>query len=202
MAMFGCKKNKSDIDNLLDAVGYQGTKGDSDGVTTKSVTEVVDRIAERGGIPIPAHVDKEDTGLFKLKGTTRQQILRNENIYAMELSNSDYQIPQFYTDEKVQWTETRGSDTHNLSDDDFGIFTWIKMDKPSVEGLKLALQDGDVSVKRDMNKNPNKLPPYFIEKLEIRNAKYIGRVETLECNFSPFFSMQLLEGGEREVNLY
>ena len=69
LAIFGCNKNKSDIDNLLDAVKYNGTKGDSDAVTTKSVTEVVNEIAERGGIPIPAHAD-DTRGLFELKGLT------------------------------------------------------------------------------------------------------------------------------------
>ena len=46
----------------------------------------------------------------------------------------------------------------------FGTFTWVKMDEPSIEGLKLALQDGDVSVNRNME-NPNKLPTYFIGKI-------------------------------------
>ena len=35
----------------------RGTKGDRDAVATKSLTEIVDKITERGGIPIPAHVD-------------------------------------------------------------------------------------------------------------------------------------------------
>ena len=188
LAIFGRNKNKSDIDNLLDAVNYQGTKGDSDAVTTKSLTEVVDEIAERGGIPLPAHTDKT-RGLFKeLEGLTLQQILENENIHAIELCNSNYQKPQLYTNENVQWTEIKGSDTHSCNDPMFGTFTWIKMDEPSIEGLKLALQDGDVSVNRNMRYNPNKLPPYFIEKLEITKAKYIGREETLDCNFSPFLN--------------
>ena len=188
LAIFGCNKNKSDIDNLLDAVNYQGTKGDSDAVTTKSLTEVVDEVAERGGIPLPAHTDKT-RGLFKeLEGLTLQQILENENIHAIELCNNNYQKPPLYTNEKIQWTEIKGSDTHSCNDPTFGTFTWIKMDKPSIEGLKLALQDGDASVNRNMNENPNKLPNNFIEKLEISNAKYIGRMETLECNFSPFLN--------------
>ena len=57
LAIFGCGKDKSHIDNLLDAVKYNGTKGDTDGVTGKSIIDVVDEIAERGGIPIPAHAD-------------------------------------------------------------------------------------------------------------------------------------------------
>ena len=188
LAIFGCDKGKSNIDSLLDAVKYDGTRGDTDGVTEKSVTEVVDEIAERGGIPIPAHVDREDTGLFKIKGTTRQQILRNKNIYAMELGKSDSQISQFYTDEKVQWTELTGSDTHNLSGDNFGTFTWIKMANPSIVGLKLALIDGIVSVNRDIHSDPNRRVKYFVEELEICKAKHIGRSEPLNCRFSPFLN--------------
>ena len=188
LAMFGCKQNKSDIDNLLDAVGYQGTKGDSDGVTTKSVTEVVNEIAERGGIPIPAHVDKT-RGLFvEITGTTLQQILDNENIDTMELCDSNYRKPPVYTIGKIQWTEIRGSDTHNFSADNFGTFTWVKMDEPSIQGLKLALQDGDVSVNRSMNDTPNNLPEYFIKSLEISKTKYIGRSKPLNCRFSPFLN--------------
>ena len=188
LAIFGCDKGKSHIDELIGVIDYQGTKGDSNGVTTKSVTEVVDEIAERGGIPLPAHTDKT-RGLFEeLEGLTLQQILENENIHAIELCNNNYQKPPLYTIEKVEWTEIKGSDTHSCHDPTFGTFTWIKMDKPSIEGLKLALQDGDASVNRNMNEDPNKLPNNFIEKLEISKAKYIGRVETLECNFSPFLN--------------
>ena len=187
LAIFGCNKNKSDIDNLLDAVKYNGTKGDSDAVTTKSVTEVVNEIAERGGIPIPAHAD-DTRGLFELEGLTLRDILRNKNIHAMELCDSNYQKPQLYIDEKLQWTEISGSDVHDFSKEIFGMFTWVKMDKPSIEGLKLALHDGDVSVNCNMSDTPNKLPTYFIENLEISDAKYIGHQTALECNFSPFLN--------------
>ncbi len=188
LAIFGCGKGKSHIDELIGAIDYQGTKGDSDGVTTKSVTEVVDEISERGGIPIPAHVDKEDTGLFKLKGTTRQQILRNENIYAMELGKIDSHISQFYKDKKFQWTEITGSDTHDFSHEDFGTFTWIKMANPSIVGLKLALIDGIASVNRDIHSDPNRRVKYSLEELEICMAKHIGRSEPLTCRFSPFLN--------------
>ena len=188
LAIFGCKKKKSDIDNLLDAVGYQGTKGDSDGVTTKSITEIVNEIAERGGISIPAHVDKT-RGLFvETTGTTLQQILDNKNIYAMELCDSNYQKPQLYINEKLQWIEISGSDVHDFSTDNFGRFTWIKMAKPSIDGLKLALIDGVASVNRDIYPDPNRRVKHFVEQLEICNAKHIGRSEPLNCRFSPFLN--------------
>ena len=115
-------------------------------------------------------------------------MLENKNIYAMELRDSEYQKPQLYTDKKVEWTEVNGSDTHSFSDSTFGAFTWIKMDKPSIDGLKLALIDGVVSVNRNMDKDPNQHAECFIEALEISAAKYIGRSEPLNCQFSPFLN--------------
>ena len=189
LAIFGEEKDESHIDRLLGAVGSnRGVEGKSGGLTSKSTTEVIDEIVKCGGIPIPAHVDRPKGLLEQLKGSPLEQVLENENIYAMELRDSNYQKPQLYIDEKLEWTEIIGSDVHDFSKETFGTFTWVKMDEPSIEGLKLALQDGDVSVNRNMNENPNILPNNFIEKLEISNAKYIGRVETLECNFSPFLN--------------
>lgn len=188
LAIFDSSKNKSDIDNLLDAVKYDGTKGDSDAVTKKSLTEVINEVFARGGIPIPAHTDKK-RGLFEeFEGLILQQILDNECIDAIELCYSTYPTPEVYMNKKDKCTEIRGSDTHSCNDQTFGIYTWIKMDEPTIEGLKLALQDGDVSVNRNMKDNPNKLPKNFIEKLEITNAKYIGRLNTLVSDFSPFLN--------------
>ena len=188
LAIFGPDKDESHIDRLLGAVGYSGTKGRSDEVTSKSITEVVDAITEQGGIPIPAHADKKK-GLFQLQGGTLKQVLNHENIYAVELRDSDYEKPQLYIDKKTEWTEVNGSDTHSFSDSTFGTFTWIKMDQPpSIEGLKLALIDGPASVNRDMDAEPNRTPECFIEELEICNAKYIGNTEPLNCQFSPFLN--------------
>ena len=187
LAVFGCDKDESHIDKLLGAIDYSGTKGDSDDVTSKNIAEVIDEITKRDGIPIPAHVD-EAKGLFQIQPKRLKKVLKNRKIYAMELHDSCSIKPQVYTEAKVGWTQVTGSDTHDVNADDFGTFTWIKMDNPSLVGLEIALQDGDVSVNRNMIDNPNKRPPYFMEKLEISNAKYIGRVETLKCDFSPFLN--------------
>ena len=192
LAIFGHDVNQSGIDRLLGAVDYQGTKGESNGVTSKSVIEVVDEIVKQGGIAIPAHADKKRGVLFQLQGETLRQILKNGNIYAMELCDSNYRKPPLYTDEKVKWTEVRGSDTHGFignAPGTFGTFTWIKMDTPSIDGLELALQDGDDSVICDMTINPNnQREKYLIEEIEIHKAKYIGRSQPLNCQFSPWLN--------------
>ena len=188
LAIFGPDRDGSCIDQLLGAVDYPGTNGDSDAVTNKSITDVINEIAERGGIPIPAHVDKRRGLFLEFEGTTLRQVLRNENIYAAELRDGNYQKPQLYKDEKVEWTEIKGSDTHSFSDDVFGTFTWVKMDEPSIEGLRLALIDGVPSISLDMGKDPNQHSECFVEELNITKAKFIGRTEPLKCQFSPFLN--------------
>lgn len=175
---------------MLGEVGYRGTEGASDAVTEKTSSEVIDIVTEQGGVLIPAHVDKEK-GLFHLQGNTLKGILKNPNIYAMELCEDNYEKPQIYQDMKLQWTEVRGSDAHNTEQSN-GIFTWIKMDSPSIEGLKLALIDGRASCIRNMDARPNQHSNLVIEEVAVNNAKYIGRPDSspapLKLQFSPFLN--------------
>ena len=188
LAIFDPSRTASDIDSLLGAVDYRGTKGSNDGVTTMSPTEVINLIAKYGGIAIPAHVDKRK-GLFKsLQGSSLAQILNNPNIYAMKLCDQDYSRPELYASEKANWTQILGSDYHGHKASTFGVFTWVKMGKPSIEGLRLALVDGSASVNRDMDAEPNQHAEHVIESFEIKDAKYMGRRNVLTCQFSPFLN--------------
>ena len=188
LAILGPEKKTSDIDHLLGAAGYNGTKGKSDEVTTKTITEVVDAIVGHGGIAIPAHVGQEK-GLFEqLHGPTLDQVLENPDIHAMELWDDNYPMPYSYSVKKLQWTKVRGSDTHNFRQRTFGEFTWIKMDRPSIEGLRLSLRDGTASVNRNMTDDPNRHADFFIEKLIIQQTQFIGRSKTFCCHFSPFLN--------------
>ena len=188
LAIFAQDKDESHIDRLLGAVDYLDTKGKSSGLTKKNTTAVIDAITKLGGIPIPAHAD-ESKGLFdKLTGVALEQVLDNKHLYAAEFVNTKYKKPQLYISKKTQWVEVKGSDTH-FSGNTFGTFTWIKMDKPpSIDGLKLALIDGAVSVNHNMNDNPNQHAECFVEELKISYAKHVGRSEPLNCRFSPFLN--------------
>ena len=188
LAIFDTDKTSTDIERLLGAVGYQGAEGDRSGVTSKSAVEVIDIIHQRGGLAIPAHVDK-DRGLFKdCKGDTLQAILESPYLQAMELCDPEYPKPQLYIDKKLNLTEVCGSDVHNFRSDKFGTFTWVKMDEPSLAGLKLALIDGQTSVNRDMLARPNKHANCIIEELAVSNAKYMGCPQPLQVLFNPFLN--------------
>ena len=192
LAVFDPSKTSSDLDALRGAVGYQGTPRQSDGITTKSFVEVVNAVASAGGISIPAHVDR-DKGLFQVTGTTLQQVLGCKDIFAMELVDSDFQKPRVYIDSKLNWTEVLGSDAHH-SIEGTGLrypgshFTWVKMGLPDIEGLRLALLDGALSVSRsDLETgNPNKHAPLVFKSIEVSRARYMGRSQSFTIKFNPW----------------
>jgi len=198
LALFPCEEGTSHIDSVLGAVRFRGAKGASDGCTEMSLTQVVEEIQRLGGLAIPAHVD-ENNGLFEilkdLGGPTQLQTYKDKKIIAMELINSTYMKPPIYSDSKVVWSEILGSDSHHpqgIAGQSFpgSRFTWVKMSKPSFEGLKLALIDGNLSLKRSdsFTGNPNEYSSYAIEQIAIDNAKYLGRGASFECRFNPWFN--------------
>jgi hypothetical protein len=187
-------KTTSDIDTLLGAVGFGGTKGRSDDVTTKSFTEVVEAIKGIGGIAIPAHVDSE-SGLFKLTGTTLAQALESRSVFAMEVVDPSSQKPQAYQENKLSWTEVLGSDAHHPQGNagkrfPGSHFTWVKMGTPSLEGLRLALLDGALSVRRSdqQPEDPNRHAGFVIEAIEVSQARYMGRSSTFKVELNPWLN--------------
>ena len=196
LAILGCDKKTSDIDSLLGAVGFDSEKkGSSSTVTSLSLTKVIDKVTSAGGIAIPAHVDKRN-GLFKKSdGATLKQLLDCESVFAMELIDPDYEKPGVYIDKNPCWTEVLGSDSHHPSGNSEerypgSSFTWVKMGSPSIEGLRLALLDGSLSVIRsDREKtNPNEHAKMILESIEVSQARYLGRSEPFTIKFNPWLN--------------
>jgi len=186
LALFDPSKGRDDVFGLMTAVQYQGTHGDSDGVTQKSLIEVLNIIRDRGALPILAHVD-EPKGLFVVQptGQTLCDVLRSEAVAGMEIRSTAFAKPGLYQSEKVRWPELLGSDTHNLATAGEPRFpgshyTWIKMGTPSLEALRLALIDGNgISVRRSDDPTPGfdpfKVADEIIESIEIEEARFMGR---------------------------
>ena len=195
LAIFFNGTTTSDIDSLLGAVKYRSTKGRSDSCSECSIVEVVDEIAKSGGLAIPAHVDQSN-GLFtSCPGNTLGQILENKNVFAMEVTDCTIEKPQLYIDKKLNWAELLGTDSHHYS----GFtgqrypgshFTWVKMSKPSYDGLRLALIDGPLSLKRSdqFDGDPNTHGQLAIESIVVDNAKYVGRGRSYSCKFNPWLN--------------
>ena len=195
LAIFDPSKTSSDLDALRGAVEYGGTPGQSDDVTRKAFVDVINTVTSAGGIAIPAHVD-EESGLFhRQKGNTLDQALNCKDIFAMELVDPASEKPQLYIDKGLRWAEILGSDSHHPS----GVagqsypgshFTWVKMGSPSVEGLRLALLDGELSIRRSDQDtdDPNEHAPLVLDSIEVSQARYMGCSQIFTIGFNPWFN--------------
>lgn len=209
LAIFDPSKTTGDIDSLLGAVDYQGTKGESNGVTGESAVNVVQAVLNAGGLPIPAHVDCPDKGMLRLENgsqtkaaldsQTLNQVFEREGILAMEQMNPTVPLPDIYKQKKLNWTSVVGSDCHSFQGTAVpgSRFTWVKMATPSLEGLRLALIDGQgISIRRsDLSAdfNPFSTPEHTIESVTIKSARYMGNGSPQVLNLTPY--MNALVGG-------
>ena len=111
------------------------------------------------------------------------------------LRNPAYQKPQLYINEKLRWTEILGSDAHHPSggaEQSYpgSHFTWVKMGSPSMEGLRLALLDGGLSVGRsDQDTGDlNQYAPLALDSIEVSQARYMGNSQPFTIRFNPWFN--------------
>ena len=188
----------SDIDELLGAVGYDGTKGDSNGVTRKSAAEVVDIIIGAGGIPVPAHADS-DSGMLclgednrlRLDAKTVRQVLNAGHISAVEWRDRRKPMPGSAQPMAFELTRVLGSDCHSFRGESAPgkSYSWIKMAEPNLQGLRLALLDGNgVSVWRsdDEKAAPPTLPDHFLTSIKVKAAQFMGNGQAEVIKLTPF----------------
>lgn len=191
-------KASADVAQLLGAVRFHGTRGASDRAADASPKDVVHAIAQAGGIPILAHADKPCGAFSVLPGSTLAPLLDTHEMFAIELCDRANPKPDVYRQRRLAWAEVLGSDAHHPE----GIpgqrfpgshFTWAKMGAPSLDGLRLALLDGNgVSICRSDDEapafQPSMLPKNFIESVEIANGRFIGRRSHERLEFTPWFN--------------
>jgi predicted ATPase len=201
LAIFAPNATTSDIDNLLGSVGYQGTRGDSDGVTTRGIAKVIQDILTAGAVPIPAHADGVK-GLLQchpnkresvVDANTLRQAIGVTGLLSVEWGNGNNPWPQCVEADEPRLAKVLGSDCHSFQGERIPGFayTWVKMASPTLEGLRLALLDGNgVSIRRsdEGTFDPFKVPAHIITGIEIENARYMGNGKVARLDCSPFFN--------------
>lgn len=196
LAIFDPTKDGADVSALLGAVGNHGNRGESSRAVNASPIEVIHEIVQANALPILAHVDGP-SGAWGLSGNTLASLLECENLFAIEVVDRNSEKPTLYSQKHLRWAEVLGSDAHHPSGPDGARYpgshwTWVKMAHPSLEGLRLALLDGEgFSVRRSDDPerfDPNALPENFIESVEIDDARYMGRGQSEILSFSPWFN--------------
>lgn len=175
-----------DIAAMVGKCGYQGTLGDSDAVTTTSVVEVMKIVqgAPWNGLAIPAHVDCSK-GLFKSiqDSQTLKDVLKTANalqtldVQALAILVKDDDCRKLID----QLAHVQGSDSHNAEQTLAEVFTWVKLTMPSLSGLKLALAEPQLSVRRS-DQSPEPLPKQWIQSLQIQGLAKRPRQLTIDFN--------------------
>ncbi len=189
LAIFDLDKTSHDVSSLLGAVGYHGKFGHTDTCTEKPVSEVIDEVVKHGGIAIPAHVDQPKGLLQELQGVTLKQVLGNRSWFAMEVHDPTQPKPELYTQSKLHHAEVLGTDAH-LPTQAGAKYTWVKMTQPDLAGLRLALLDGALSLRRSDQTSdaPNSHALLIIESIVIQNARFMGHGRPLEIRFNPWLN--------------
>jgi predicted ATPase len=206
LAIFDPDATTRTITDLLAAVRYRGTDGDSDGVTQEGPEIVVQAVLDAKGIPIPAHADRPgengksllalrdgSTAASRLDINTILGVLNNKHLLAVEWEDLSRQAPECARKRVEQFARVLGSDCHTFQGNAVpgSRYTWVKMARPTLEGLRLALLDGNgVSIRRSDERtfDPFKTPAHFITAIEIGRARYMGNGQPERIELTPFYN--------------
>jgi ABC-type lipoprotein export system ATPase subunit/histidinol phosphatase-like PHP family hydrolase len=186
-AILDPSKGAADIEAIRGSVAYQGTPGDSDGVTKESVEQVIRAIHDAGGVACAAHIDQPKGLLVAISDHYTLQSIFKE-LDAVEVINPNAPCLQPNAAELAGLAWVLGSDSHQPKDIGRG-FTWIKMSAPSIEGLRLALLDPQSAVRRSdvcgtypQQLSHPKIKSVTVEKLRLR------RTSPLTIHFNPSYN--------------
>lgn len=158
-----------------------------------SVEQILGRCGE-DTLLVGAHVNAENGLLEKHEGEQRIAVLNHTNLAAVEV-NPDKDIDETWIDGTKGSVRRRvsqlwSSDAHSF--ETLGErFTWVKMTRPNLEGLRLALMDGASSLMpsdRESATDPNSHAALALERIAVRNAKYIGRSSQTAIDINPWLN--------------
>jgi hypothetical protein len=183
-------KGTSDVAGVIRACGYTGEWGDPSGRSTMSLEHILGVAHAQKAIVIPAHVDGNN-GLWGAPDYVPQlNALNNRELFAIERLSKSSVVPPAVTVVNKLFAEVVGSDSHRLAE--VGrAFTWVKMGQPTLEGLRLALLDGNLSLRRhdECAGDPNEAQAtQMIEQFEVSKARFIGMATPFLVRFSPWLN--------------
>ncbi len=146
LALFDVNTDTRDLEDFLDYVGIdKNGRGDAHTVAGDEIESILQKIREREGIAVAAHIDRWPSGFLETKDTRKrkQEIHENEYLDALEIT-----IPQ----NRQDWEEGRvrgypmkraclqGSDAHNPAEIARRP-VYIKMEHMKLSELKKAIEN-------------------------------------------------------------
>ena len=181
------------VEEMLSRAGISvDQRGQREAMSSLSVEQILEAFGN-DVLVIGAHVNAPN-GLLRLEGQQRIGVLKNKGLAAVEV-NPCMDIDKSWLDGSRSevgrsLSTVWSSDSHRF--DQLGQrFTWVKMTKPNLEGLRLALLDGPASlnpVTGDAPGNPNTHADLAIESITVHRAKFIGRPSPITVEFNPWLN--------------
>lgn len=181
LALFGPETTKAQLDGLLRGrLSFTNSdKKNAEWMCQQSAVDVVIHIHAMQGLAIAAHVEK-DNGLLqdgagstaftpKHPGRLIEDVLAK--VDALEFQSLDIGAYRHFEQRIEPLALVSGSDWPHKSSNAGSRFTWIKMSKPSFEGLRLALLDPESAVRRSDRypNDPQPLPHQWIQSITLEN---------------------------------
>jgi len=172
--------------------------GDMEAISPLAFPKVLEEAKQCQALVIAAHVN-EPKGLLRVvsPGQGLQQIVSDDGLCGVEVNSAEDTELLGYLDNQRSGYERRWgplpqltfSDAHKVAD--IGRrSTWIRMTRPDLEGLRLALLDGPLSILRaeDALSDPNAHARLMIESFEVVASKYVGFHEAFEQRLNPWLN--------------
>ena len=185
--------NQQHVNDLLSRVEVPvNDRGKQTARSPLSVEKILEKCGD-DALVIGAHVNGVD-GLLQFVGEQRIAVLRNTKLAGVEVQ-PDVDCASTWLDGTKpevgrKLSQVWGSDSHSF--ETIGQrFTWAKMKKPNLEGLRLALLDGEASLKpayRGDVANPNSYANLLIESITVHEGKLIGRNTPTTVCFNPWLN--------------
>lgn len=187
IAIFDPSKDTADLDALRGSVAYRGTPGDSDGVTSLSVQDVISEVHKVGGLACAAHIDMPNGLLTSVQNHHTLEAICAK-LDAVEVIDANAEIVLKNVGRLAKFAQVLGSDSHKPSAVGRG-FNWVKMSQPNLDGLRLALLDPEAAIQRgdQQPSEPQALPKQWITSIRLENL-HLRRTSALNIHFNPAYN--------------
>ncbi|OOF47681.1 hypothetical protein BKK52_08275 [Rodentibacter trehalosifermentans] len=190
LAIFDPAESASKIHGILTLSQYNNEVNNAHGMCNMGASAICDHIHSHGGVVVLAHAE-EINGLFNSTTTAWEFSPRSDRVIeqvlekadAIEIHDRNAQAVQHFAGKLERRVIVNGSDAHKTSNAGTR-WVWLKMARPNIEGLKLALLDPESSLLQS-EKEP-KVPLCRITSLQIEQLHL--RRQSLSIDFSPWFN--------------
>lgn len=200
LAVFAPGTPKATLDGLLQGrlQWVDATKPTAERMCASSTTDVIDAIHVQGGLAIAAHLEQlkgichgqvDGQGVFQptLKRALDSVLQKLDAVEVQDVGAPGY----LHFEEKIKaFAQVVGSDYPHCVANAGRRFTWVKMTRLDLDGLKLALLDPEQAIRRfdQVVGEPQRKPSWRIEGIEIDHLALRRAQSPLSVRFSPWYT--------------